>query len=269
VFDLPTSQVGTEDFRVQPMFAYQCDKPITATPPGDTYTGCVPVVGGYLQDTEYYTSFLASIKAPSQTVVALIAGGQMDGSPPNGSIATGPLTIAPNPEQPMALQPTCQATINTHPAIARPAIRLFDFVSQFGDHGLYQTVCASDYSPALKTIGDLLFTAVSPCLEGDIDTTDADPNNPGTQLQCTVTESQDIGTSNETDQQLPPCTMQDATTPAATTITPCWYTVQDATDCSATPSQLTFKTDPAQMTLPMGTSTVISCATTPQGSGSN
>ena len=63
--------------------------------------------------------------------------------------------------------------------------------------------------------------------------------------------------------------MQDPTTPAATTVTPCWYTVQDATDCSTTPSQLTFKTDPAQMTLPMGTSTVISCAVTPQGSGSN
>ncbi len=261
VFALPTSQVGTEDFRLQPLYAYQCDQPITAAPPGANYTDCVPVVGSYLQDTAYYTSFLASIKDPSQLVVALIAGGQQDGSPPSSSIATGPLMIG-TASQPMALQPSCNAMINGENAIARPAIRLFDFVSQFSDHGLYQTICTGDYTPALTAIGDLLATAISPCLEGAIDTTDGDPNNPGTQLQCTVSEV--AGDGSET--VLAPCAMQDAMTPAAGTATPCWYVVEDDAQCSSTQSHLTLKTDPEQMTLPPDSSTVVSCATLPQGS---
>ncbi len=164
VFDLPTSQVGPGDFRLQPLYAYQCDTAISATTPG-TYNDCKPLVGSYLQDTDFYTSFLASVKDPSQLVVALIAGGQQDGSPPASTIMTGPLTIG-GQTQAMALQPSCNATINGNMAIARPGIRLYDFLTQFGDHGLYQTVCTGDYSPALTAIGQLLFKTVSPVSRG-------------------------------------------------------------------------------------------------------
>ena len=90
--------------------------------------------------------------------------------------------------QPLALLPSCNATINGNPAIGRPAVRLASFLSNFGDRGRFYSICQSDYSAALTDIGKTLFNAISPCLEGDVDPTDVDPNNPGTQLQCTVTD---------------------------------------------------------------------------------
>ncbi len=83
-----------------------------------------------------------------------------------------------------------------------------------------------------------------------------------------MSEVQNDGTPQATEQLLPACTMQDPMTPSPTSVQPCWYVVSDPTGCSTTPSMLTLKTLPAMMDLPAGTSTDISCATSPQG-GSN
>jgi hypothetical protein len=86
---------------------------------------------------------------------------------------------------------------------------------------------------------------VSPCLNGPIDPTDADPNNPGIQLQCTVADVIEQGTSAEQQTEIPTCEMANmpnlSTTPACTTApcpatnaaTPCWWVEQNATLCPA------------------------------------
>src|SRR5262249_47470999 len=148
--------------------------------------------------------------------VAMIMGDPAPRDPRGGvDIATGPIT---EPfQQALALLPSCTATIGGHTEIGRPGIRLADFLANFrADRGRFYTICQSDYSAALADIGNTLFNAVSPCLEGAIDTTDADPSNPGTQLQCTVTDVQNSNTMAETDALIPPCQMQDATTPSPT-----------------------------------------------------
>ncbi len=68
---------------------------------------------------------------------------------------------------------------------------------------------------ALTDIGKTLFNAISPCLEGNVNPADANPNNPGIQLQCTVSEVLNAGTMSETSTQMPACPIQDASTPAA------------------------------------------------------
>jgi len=106
VFNLPQNTVGgLNDYRVQPLFAYKCDTPINAGA-GGTYSNCSPRTDSYLQDPAFYSSFLAGVKNPSQTVVAVIAG------PPPGlatnddppvmasaqTITTGPLSINGGPK---------------------------------------------------------------------------------------------------------------------------------------------------------------------------
>jgi hypothetical protein len=225
LFALPDDQVGgRNDFRCQPLFAYTCDTPISATGPG-TYTDCKPTAGGYLNDPSSYVQFLAGIKDPSQTVVALIAGD------PATTISTGSLTLNNN-VQSLALEPSCTATINGNPAIGRPANRLDAFRSGFDpyEHGVFETVCQSDYSNALAQIGEKLFTMMSSCIEGNISTTDTEPANPGIQPPCEVTERIAYGTSSEQDVTLRPCTMLDATHPAPSDAA-CWW-VQSSGACT-------------------------------------
>ena len=240
VFTLPDATVGGHnDYRVQPLFAYKCDQAISSSA-GGTYTNCGSRTDSYLQSPSYYSGFLSSIKDPAQIVVAAIAGpppGVMtNDSPPQTATApnvmVGPLVLNGN-TQPLALLPSCSATINGNPAIGRPAVRLGEFMANFGDRGKFYSICQSDYSAALTDIGKTLFNAISPCLEGAVDPSDADPNNPGTQLQCTVTEVVTTDTSGATTTAMPACQMQDATTPTPGGARPCWWIDKNTTTCPA------------------------------------
>ncbi|MGE5182905.1 MAG: hypothetical protein ACM31C_12615, partial [Acidobacteriota bacterium] len=213
------SDSGPGDFRCQPLYAYSCDQPISAAGSG-SYTNCTVRTGSYLRDPAYYYQFLTTLADPANLYVAVIGGD------PKSSIQTGMITTPFS--QSLALEPSCTATINGNPAIGRPGIRLADFVQQLGRHGLYESVCQSDYSAALSQIGQLLQDITSTCVAGSIDTTDTDASNPGVQPPCAVTQN---GTT------IPMCHMLDATTPASANTTPCaWFAVDAA--CAATPSQL-------------------------------
>jgi hypothetical protein len=219
LFDLDADAAGPGDFRCQPLHAYKCDTPISATNPG-TYTNCQVLTGSYLQDPSYYFTFLSSIKDPSKIVVAMIAGDATSTMTMTGAMTT-PFV------QTLALQPSCHTTINGNDAIGRPGIRLNAFTSLFGSRGSFQSVCQSDYSGALADIGKSLFDAISPCLEGAIDQTDADTNNPGVQPQCAVSDVLDDGI----EAQIPTCAMSDAATPSPTGARPCWWVKANPATC--------------------------------------
>lgn len=269
VFSLPDSMVGGKsDFRLQPLFAYRCATPISSTAPG-TYDRCTPRADSYLQDPHSYSQFLATIKDPGQIVVAAIAGPppglQTNDSPPQTanapSIRVDSLTLN-GITQGLALQPSCSATINGNPAIGRPGLRLASFVGDFGDRGRFYTVCQGDYSAALADIGKTLFNAISPCLEGPIDPTDADPGDPGVQLQCTVSDVQVDDRTGETSRVIAACPMQDATTPAAGGPRPCWWVSQDPARCPAPDTGFELELVRTQPPAP-GTNVVVECALTP------
>jgi hypothetical protein len=269
VFSLPDATVGgRNDFRVQPLFAYRCATSISGSV-GGTYKNCTPRTDSYLQDPHYYSQFLASVKDPGQIVIAAIAGPppglQTNDNPPQTAtapdISTGPLTLN-TLNQALALLPSCSATINGNPAIGRPGIRLASFLGDFGERGRFYSVCQSDYSAALADIGKTLFNAISPCLEGPIDPTDADPTNPGPQLQCTVSDVQIDDKTGATSTVIPACKMQDATTPAATGARPCWWVNQNPTACPVPDTGFELKLVRSQPPA-TGTNVVVECALTP------
>lgn len=264
VFSLTDANVGGHnDFRVQPLFAYSCDSAISNSA-GGTYTNCKPRTDSYLQDPAYYASFLSSVKDPAQLVVAVIGapppGLMTNDNPPQtatsaNSIMTGPLTLNGN-TQPLALLPSCSATVNGNPAIGRPGVRLASFLSNFGSRGRFYSICQSDYSAALTDIGKTLFNAISPCLEGPVDPADVDPNNPGTQLDCNVN---DVTAANTTPQPVVRCPMQDATTPTAGGPRPCYWIDKNTTTCPAPDTGYELNIVRAQPPAP-GTSVDVECA---------
>ncbi|HEX2690382.1 MAG TPA: hypothetical protein VHN14_27395 [Kofleriaceae bacterium] len=269
VFSLPDAQVGgRSDYRVQPLFAYKCDQPLSTQ--AGTFTNCKPRTDSYLQDPSIYAQFLSGVKNPAQIVVAAIAApppGLMTNDNPSRTADTNNIQIGSLPlngtTQSPALLPSCSTTINTKMAIGRPAVRLANFISNFGDRGRFYTVCQDDYSAALADIGNTLFNAISPCLEGPVDPTDVDAKRPGLQPQCTVTEVLNAGTDMEVATQMPACEMQDATTPAAGGARPCWWVDQNPTSCPApdTGLEMNFErtTDPAA-----GTAVQVECVVIPK-----
>lgn len=261
VFMLGSANTGPGDFRVQPLYAYKCDSgPISSTGSG-SYTGCTPRTDSYLQDPAFYFQFLTTVKPPEQIVVAIVMGDPKLDANGKADITTGPIT---SPfMQSLALEPSCTATINGNATIARPGIRLASFLSNFGaNRGRSYTICQPDYSAALTDIGNLLFNAVSPCLEGDVDTRDIDTSAPGTQLDCTVTDIQNQGTSSETSSLLPACKMTSAGMPDPSSPKPCWWADQNATNCPTTSTHFEIK---FERTSPpaTGTTTAVECAICP------
>jgi hypothetical protein len=267
LFTLPAAQLppgGGGDFRCQPEFAFTCDTPISVTAPG-TYTNCKVRTDSFLKDPNSYAGFLGTIKDPNQIVVALIAGDPQYQGPPvlaPGTVLTGPLTQGGQTQQ-FALLPSCMATINGNVALGRPSIRLSQFLANFGDHGLFQTVCQSDYSTALANIGALLFKAVSPCLEGKINLADADPNNPGIQLDCTVDDVQGLDTAMQTSTRVDACKMIAEGMPDPSSPKPCWWTAVDGATCGTTDTMRKITFERGGSTPPIGTVTQVACATAP------
>jgi hypothetical protein len=83
-------------------------------------------------------------------------------------------------------------------------------VSRLGDRGQFASICQPSYDPPIVSFTNRIATAIGPCLEGDIDTTDVDSNNPGTQLACTISG-------------VPVCAMQGPDTPDPASPQPCYW----------------------------------------------
>jgi hypothetical protein len=232
LYALPMSVAGQGSFRCQPLHAYECDTPISIDVPG-SYHNCRIRTGSYLADTLSYHQLLTELRPHGAVAVAVIGGD------PATDISTG--TLLANPL--LELLPSCMATINGNLAIARPGIRIADFVSRFGDHGLYRSVCQPDYSAVFTEIGGLLSRVTSSCLDGELELDDTDRNNAGTQLDCNIAEE----TAGDTPQQvvttIPACAMTDGETPSPDGARPCWWTRADA--ACTTPSGLTLRVERA------------------------
>ena len=274
----------TSDFVLQPFYAYNCDQPIGSGAAQTTYTNCKPRTDSYLQDPAFYSSFLAGVKDPARTVVAVIGA-----PPPNFStndvppatavdmpaggatvpatfsqITIGSLPLNGSMQDP-ALMPSCRDTVATGMDIGRPGVRLASFLSAYGNRGRFYTVCQPDYSAALKDIGSTLFNAISPCLEGQIDPADTDTNNPGTQLQCVVNDVLNLGGSDQTQTQIPTCKMSSAGTPDPSGTRPCWWAQSMDPGCTASgDSGFSLHVERA-MPAAIGTTVDVQCAVLPQG----
>jgi hypothetical protein len=137
---------------------------------------------------------------------------------------------------------------------ADPAVRITQFVNDFGANGLIQNFCDANYGPALTLIAQAIYVLIKPpCVVG---TLWMDPNgNPS----CTVTDHTPNGMGGTTDQVLPVCD-------ASGNPQPCYTLAADATDCSAGGYKVNFS---RSGTPPDNLRTSVECRTCPPGLNAN
>ena len=126
--------------------------------------GCVPAkAGGYLHPVDRYLKQLNQLKPAGQVVVSAIVG-------PSTPVEVGVQGSYPT------LKPSCSSSAG----FAAPSVRLSHLVKAFGKRGSLNSICDSDFSPALDALGDLVTTQtqLSWCLP--YDPTDTDPLTPET-----------------------------------------------------------------------------------------
>jgi hypothetical protein len=155
-----------------PLSSYRCNEfghrcggespPRTPAPGGSDLSGtCKSAEDGILLKVSDVVSRLKALKPdPSHIYVAALAG------PPDPYVVnTGPATLAADPiQQWPQVRPSCSSNDGR---AADPGVRVAELVRAFGDNGLFQTICADSFEPALTAIGDLVVRAVTgvPCLD--------------------------------------------------------------------------------------------------------
>jgi len=164
-----------------------CDTP--ATPFEDATgirTDCHPRFdeGSELTSIDRYVQALKGLKADARDVI--VAG--IVGEPEPFDIGKkGPTTV---------LKSSCPDGTG---AVAFPAVRTADFLSQFQEGSTRSSICEADLSGALTQIGALIKDHLAdPCFDNPL--LDADPVAPGPQYDCSVIEVR--RTAGAPDQQL-------------------------------------------------------------------
>lgn len=216
--------------------------------------------GQYLTKIADYVTFFKGLKAdPNNVIVAGIVGPvtpfEVELRAPGGSTTQIP-----------ALAHSCTYTdSNNAPEVADPAIRIKQLLDSFPNRSTFSTICQQDLSTGLVLIAQLLKSVLgSPCIDGKL--ADVDPNTPGPQYDCSVSDVANYGAANQVETVLPAC--NNAATPASSTNKPCWSIETDLANCTAG-SHLTLKVE--RTTAPDQNTHVVSyCVTeaTNAGSGS-
>ncbi|MDB4955383.1 MAG: hypothetical protein JWO36_2952 [Myxococcales bacterium] len=199
-----------------------------------------------------YVTFFKTLKSdPKNVIVAAIAGTptpfDVELRAPNG-------TGTPIP----ALAHSCSYQGANGPEVADPPVRIKQLLDSFPDRSTYSSICQSDLSGGLTLIAQLLKTVLgSPCIDGNL--ADVDPNTPGPQYDCSVSDITKFGKPDQVEKVLPQC--NNLTTPASSTNLPCWAIEMDAVKCTSA-SHLILKVERGGTTPADDTHVVSYCVTT-------
>jgi hypothetical protein len=180
--------------------------------------------GAYLTNIPDYVTYFKGLKDdPNSVIVAAISGVttpfEVELRAPNGSTQQIP-----------ALTHSCTYSASaTDTEVADPAVRIKQLVDSFPNRSTFSTICQQDLSGGLQLIAELLKAVIgSPCIDGTL--ADVDPNTPGPQYDCSVSDVANYGAVNQTETVLPEC--NNAATPAMSTNLPCWAIESDPANCS-------------------------------------
>jgi len=110
-----------------------------------------------------------------------------------------------------------------------PGVRLAELVEAFGRNGVFESICADSFAPALIAIAQTIGKVLGPkCVQGQLVDEDGDPSN-GLQPDCSVVEHSYDAQGNVTDTVIPSC--DDA--PGAPK---CFKLADDPANCPSTPA---------------------------------
>lgn len=233
-------------------WGWECDEG-TMGRTARTYNNCRPRTNSpYLKHPDEFVQAIKGLKAdPKNIIVSAIIGpsAQTDPARPDTQVMV-------NSEGNPAVLASCTRGAQN----AFPMPRIWHFAQQFPERNTFYSLCEEDLGKGLALIAEKIRAVVgNPCFESAVDTTDIDPNNPGLQLQCTVSDVSDPGTTMAKETIMPPCKMSNDTTPAADAKQPCWYVKPDTMRCSNYPTKLTLAVHPEQRNTAPNTHLIAQC----------
>lgn len=200
----------------------------------------------YMEKVSVYVDFLKKLKTdPGKIIVAGIMGTtepfQVElRQPPGGGTAI------------QSLAHSCSYTGATGLEVADPPTRIKFLLDQFPNRSTFTTICQQNLSDGLVLIAQLLKSVIGdPCIEGNL--ADVDPETPGPQYDCSVSDVTNLGKPNQTETILPQCD-------ANATNKPCWRINVDTMNCAATTHHFTLKIERAQAPAPE-THVIANCVT--------
>ncbi|MEZ4403356.1 MAG: VWA domain-containing protein [Kofleriaceae bacterium] len=211
-----------------------------------TKTGCEPKVGSqYMKDIQPYVDYLKSLKAdPKKVVVAGILGNVDDAK-------TAIVGADPDDATRAALQPSCTSASGE----AVPEFRTKAFLEQFPDRNSVTTICNDQLSDALTDIAELLKKAIgNPCIENQL--ADQNPDLPGIQYECSVTDVTDPNGPNRSETVIPECALNGNTPP-------CWSFISDPMRCATAPDNRAVEVNRGNVTVPDDTVLQVQCVVEP------
>jgi hypothetical protein len=133
---------------------------------------------------------------------------------------------------------------------ADPAVRIQQWVNGFGNHGLFETICASSLAPAMsQTAGELVKLLGPVCLPGNL--VDTDLATAGIQPDCQVVDTYVNAQNQVVSTPLQSCLGNGGAAP-------CWLVSPNTAQCGTGLVPVIFR-DP---TIPLigGLTTTFSCA---------
>jgi hypothetical protein len=92
----------------------------------------------------------------------------ISGPPTPYKVDVGPPVIKSDPSQWPFVELSCMATDGS--AFAEPGVRINQLIGAFGDHGLFESLCADDLTPALQAIANQVGSVLGPpCFPANVD----------------------------------------------------------------------------------------------------
>jgi hypothetical protein len=243
--------IATDTSQLGPLQSFRCTRYGIVCDQGGADTTAMNVVGPkgmchsnesgqYLTKIGDYVTFFKGLKAdPNSVIVAAIAGVttpfDVELRPPSGGGTAIP-----------ALAHSCNYTDSMNNSeVADPAVRMKELLDSFPNRNTFSTICQQDLSGGLQLIAELLKAVIgSPCIDGTL--ADVDPNTPGPQYDCSVSDVTNFGAANQMETVLPAC--NNTTDPTMSSNKPCWAIEMDP--MCATTSHLTLKVERNQAPAP-------------------
>jgi len=201
--------------------------PNGASDPGDLSTvvnldNCVSNTDGRLIPVPAFAQVIKALKPDpdNQILVAAITGLYKDTSRNAPYAVSWKKSASNDPAGPWPEM--VHSCMSTDTSFADPGIRVGEWVKAFGRNGVLQSICDTSFEPAMKRIADEIGRVLGPkCVTGVFG--DKDPNTPGTQYDCVVTDQlMDPATNKSNDSIVPACADNGGAKP-------CWHLDTDAT----------------------------------------
>ena len=220
-----------------PLQSYRCNEfghlcggqppPRTPSGPTDLSGTCVSAEDGRLLRVADVVAALKNLKPndPQKVLVAAITG------PANPYVVDLTAPELPDPHLWPVIDHSCTTKEpDGSVTFGDPSVRIQQWVSAFGENGVFESICGDTFKAALTDIANSEIDGLTPCVNGKVLDTTGAPWTGTTTPDCTVIDHAPNDQNVIVDTALPACAPRQTSGPI-----PCWYLTLEPNVCAGGP----------------------------------